>query len=264
MSGYFGNEKQQRLQAAAEASLDFINATPGACQTGRMMGCDDPEQFGWDRIEALLERDGVFGFRLIPAALAEEVRSRVERWNARFDTWDVFIADYRVALVACEGIVSRGLPDGLIDLDRPTDPEAESTGRIQSLMGAAGIVPFSGSMLVGSLHPALTVAVGNRSGAIAAAAHGYLPHNSHSPYSRYAWGGLVAVAEAHRGKGLGNGINARMIAAVLRELDATHVYELVSASNIPSRRMVEACGLRRAPSLVCGVAVAGETGRFTR
>ena len=44
MPGYFGTEMQQRLQAQAEASVDFIDATPGACQTGRTMGCDDPDQ----------------------------------------------------------------------------------------------------------------------------------------------------------------------------------------------------------------------------
>lgn len=43
MSGYFGTMMQQRLQAQAEASIDFVNATPGACQTGRSMGCDDPD-----------------------------------------------------------------------------------------------------------------------------------------------------------------------------------------------------------------------------
>ena len=85
--------------------------------------------------------------------------------------------------------------------------------------------------------PAMTVAVGDRNGTIAAAAHGYLPHNAHSAYHRHAWGGLVAVAGAQRGKGLGNYINAQMIVSVFRELDATHLYELVSASNVPSRRM---------------------------
>ncbi|SJM30033.1 hypothetical protein BQ8482_120088 [Mesorhizobium delmotii] len=51
MSGYFGTEVQQRLQAQAEASFDFINATPGACQTGRTMGVrrSRPVRVGNDR-----------------------------------------------------------------------------------------------------------------------------------------------------------------------------------------------------------------------
>jgi len=35
-----------------------------------------------------------------------------------------------------------------------------------------------------------------------------------------------------------------MIVSVFRDLNATHVYELISPTNLPSRRMVEACGLR--------------------
>ncbi len=264
MAGYFGTEMQQSLQKRAEASVDFIDATPGACQTGRTMGCDDPDRLGWDRIDEFLHRDGVCGFRLIPAARAEELRAWLIERNFRFDTWDVFLADRAGALAASEEIISRGLPDGLIDLDRPTEAEGEYTARIQATMGAAGIVPFSGSLLVGDLGPATTVAVGERDGTIAAAAHGYLPHNVHSAYHRHAWGGLVAVAESQRGKRLGNYVNARMVVSVFRDLDATHIYELVSASNVPSRRMVESCGLRPEPGLVCGVATRNDSARFTR
>lgn len=264
MSGYFGTEMQQRLQAQAEASVDFIDATPGACQTGRTMGCDDPDRLGWERIIEFLDRDGVCGFRLIPAGEVDELRSQLMKRSYRFDTWDVFLADGTTALVASEAILSRGLPDGLTELKSPTDPEGEYTRRIQALMGAAGVVPFSGSLLTGALVRATTVAVGDGDRNIVAAAHGYLPHNAYSHYHRHAWGGLVAVAESQRGKGLGNYINARMIVSVFNDLDATHVYELVSATNIPSRRMVQSCGLRPEPALVCGIATPNDSALFTR
>jgi hypothetical protein len=264
MPGYFGTEMQQRLQAQAEASVDFIKATAGACQAGRTMGCDDPGRLGWEQIEAFLHRDGVCGFRLIPADKAEDLRSRLAERNFRFDMWDVFLAERAIALAASEAIIARGPPDGLNDLDRPTHPEGEYTARIQALMGAAGVVPFSGSLLVGDLGPATTVAVGDSDGTVVAAAHGYLPHNALSTHHGYAWGGLVAVADSQRGKGLGNYVNARMIVSVFRDLDATHVYELVSASNIPSRRMVSSCGLAHEPGLVCGVATPNHSARLTR
>ncbi|MCX8572975.1 GNAT family N-acetyltransferase [Aminobacter sp. MET-1] len=264
MAGYFGTQMQQRLLAQAEASVDFIRGTPGACQTGRTMGCDDPERLGWERIIEFLERDGVFGFRLIERDRADALALRLDEQGFRFDWWDVFLADREVALKASEALLSRGLPDGFVDLDQPTNPQGQDTARIQALMGAAGVVPFSGSMLTGQAGPAKTVAIGDRDGTVVAAAHGYLPHNVHSPFHRYAWGGLVAVAEHQRGKGLGNYVNARMIIGVFRDLDATHIYELVSATNIASRRMVEASGLRHEHGLVCGVATAREIARLTR
>jgi hypothetical protein len=264
MAGYFGTDAQQRLQAQAETSVGFINATPGACQTGRTMGCDDPERFGWNRIRAILDSDGICGFRLLSPGEADEVRTRLTGQQYRFDTWDVFLADRAAATAASEAILSRGLPDGLVELERPTDPEGEYTGRIQALMGSAGIVPFSGSLLVGELGSATTVAVGDRKGNVLAVAHGYMPHNAHSIYHRYAWGGLVAVAEPQRGKGVGNYVNALMVLSVFRDLDASHIYELVSATNVPSRRMVASCGLELEPALVCGVVSPVEGARFTR
>ena len=264
MTGYFGTKAQQRLQAQAEARVDFINTTPGACQAGRTMGCDDLDRFGWERVEEFLDRDGILGFRLIAASKADELRSYLMKRDCRLDTWDVFLADRAAALAGSEAILSRGPPDALIELARPTEPESEYTGRIQALMGSAGIVPFSGSLLTGAVGPATTVAIGDRDGNVVAAAHGYLPHNAYSRYRRYAWGGLVAVAESQRGRGLGNYVNARLVVSAFRDLDATHVYELVSKTNIPSRRMVESCGLRPEPALICGVATPNDSARFTR
>lgn len=264
MAGYFGTEAQRRLQAQAEAGVGFINAAPGACQFGRIMGCDDPDRFGWDRIDAILARDGVCGFRLIPAAKAEILRSRLLEQNFRLDTWDVFRAEKAGALPACKAILKQGLPEDLTELGAPTGPEDDFTMRIQSLMAICGIAPFSGSMLTGACGPAVTVSVGGASKDPVAAAHGYLPHNAFSAYRHHAWGGLVAVAEYQRGKRLGNHINARLITSIFDNLGATHVYELVSATNLPSRRMAEACGLVHEPGLVSGIAVANDGAKFTR
>jgi hypothetical protein len=264
MSGYFGSEAQQRLQRQAEASVAFINTTPGACQTGRTMGCDDPDRFGWERVKEVLDRDDICGFRLLSPDKASEIRVRLTGDHYRFDTWDVFLADRASALTASEAILSRGLPEGVVELERPTEPKSAYTRHIQALMDTAGIVPFSGSLLAGSVGPATTVAIGDRNGNVVAAAHGYLPHNVYSPYHRYAWGGLVAVTESQRGKGLGNYINALMTVGVFRDLDATHIYELVSTTNVPSRKMVASCGLHLEPTLICGVVASNEGARFTR
>ncbi|MCE7027471.1 GNAT family N-acetyltransferase [Jiella avicenniae] len=264
MSGYFGSEQQQQLQRQAEANAAFVSETPGACQTGRTMGCDDPDQFGWERLAEFLERDGICGFRLLSATKAEQVRSRLVGKDYRFDSWDVFIAERDAALAAAEEVLARGLPDGLVERERPSDPESNYVREIQALMGGAGIVPFSGSLLTGSLGPAITTVIGDQNGTLVAAAHCYLPHNAHSPYHRFAWGGLVAVLDSQRGRGLGNYVNARMVATSFRDLGATHLYELVSAANVPSRKMVATCGLRHEPELICGVVAPNEGARFTR
>jgi hypothetical protein len=252
------------LQALAEAQAAAIATTPGACQTGRSLGSDDPDRYGFDEIVAALKRDGTFAFRLISASTAESLRQRLDALGFRLDTWDVFIADRATALSASEAILARGLPDGLVALPAPTEPEGADVVAIQTLMAEAGVVPFSGSLLVGAYGPAITVAVGTSDGRPVAAAHSYLPHNALSPYRGHAWGGLVAVADDWRGRSLGAHINARMIAAIFAKTDATHVVELVSTTTMPSRRMVAACGLTLDPGLVCGMAMPRDSGRFTR
>jgi hypothetical protein len=263
MTGYFGTPAQQRLQARAEESAEFIRQTPGACQACRMLGCADPERFGWDRIDRILEHDGTIGFRLIPADQTESLQARLSERAFRLDTWDVFVADRGHGLAACEAIVRAGPPADLREIEL-SDPADDGTRRIQALMAGAGVVPFSGSFLAGRFGAAETVALAQADGTVVAAAHCYRPHNPHSPFSSYAWGGLVAVDQSRRGEGLGRFINARIVVAAFRELGATHIYELVSAANTASRRMIAACGLRHEPGLVCGVASPLDAGRFSR
>jgi RimJ/RimL family protein N-acetyltransferase len=264
MAGYFGTDTQQRLQAQAEASAEFIASTPGACQAGRMMGCDDPRKFGWDRIGEIVDRDGVCGFRLIDTSDVEGIRSELLNRGCRFDTWDVFIADRDTALAASGRLADRPLPSGFSLLPTPADAESEQVKDLQAMMASAGLVPFSGSMLTGEIGSATTIAITDSDANVVSSAHGYMPHNAYSPFRQYAWGGLVAVAEPYRGQGLGKYVNALMIDRVFQELGASHIYELVSASNIPSRRMVEACGLRLEPTLTCGAATPHANARFTK
>jgi GNAT superfamily N-acetyltransferase len=264
MAGYFGTDTQKRLQAQAEASAEFIVRTPGACQAGRTMGCDDPRKFGWDRIDEIVARDGVCGFRLIDTSDVEDIRSELFSRGCRFDTWDVFIADRDTALAASRSLAGRQLQDGYSLWPTPKDAESKQVKGLQAMMANAGLVPFSGSMLTGEIGSATTIAIANADANVVSTAHGYMPHNAHSPYTQYAWGGLVAVAEPYRGQGLGKYVNALMIERVFQELGASHIYELVSASNVPSRRMVEACGLRLEPALTCGIATPHENARFTK
>ena len=122
MAGYFGTELQKHLQAQAEASADWIRTTPGACQSGRFMGCDDPDRLGWDVIDKILERDRICGFRMLPAGSANDLTARFSERGFRVDFWDVFSAERSRALGASTAIVVRGLPDGLLDLRRARRP----------------------------------------------------------------------------------------------------------------------------------------------
>ena len=98
MSGFFGTETQRELQARVVQAAAWIEATPGACNSGRFMGCDDFERLGWQTIEPLLDRDGVFGFRMVPVEKVAALSGHVSARGFRLDLWNVFVADRTPAL----------------------------------------------------------------------------------------------------------------------------------------------------------------------
>ena len=261
MKCYRGTAHQIVLQEKVDALADWTRSTPGACQTGRLIGTDNPDRLGWETVFGHLEEDGVFGMRMIPAADVTAIEARLEARGCRFDTWNVFQAE-APAIRSALAQLDLTLPPGFVPLDRSLRQEASTIGRVQDFLVENGIAPFSGAMLAG-LHgrSALTVIL-TPGGDIAATAYAYFPHNRHSPHSACAWGGLVAVAPSHRGRRLGLIVNAMMLLEAVDDLGAASVHELVSTSNEASRRMVRRCGLVHHPELVCGVATRG-SGRFT-
>lgn len=258
--GTFGTEMQQRLQALSDDNVPFFRATPGACLAGRFLSTDDPDRLGWPLIMRRLERDGVFGFRMLSPEREAEIRSRVEAASFRLDIWGVFAAGKDVAWPRCRAVTERGLPPGF-SLLSPARLAAE-TRAVQGFMADAGVVPFSARMLGGELGPSALVAIADATGAIAATAFAYMPHNAFSPYRDWGWGGLVAVGQGHRGKGLGAIVNAEMICRCFATMPATTMYEIIGLGNQPSRGMAAACGLELL-DLTCGIAVRAKGARFT-
>jgi GNAT superfamily N-acetyltransferase len=263
MAGYFGSERQQVLQRRADESIAWTQMTPGACSNGRALCTDDPEKLGWEVVLDILSQDGALGFRLLESGRLEATRARLAEAGHRLDIWDVFTGDVAEASQAIGPILAKGLPAGLRVVNVSGNDEGIAIPELQAFMLANEVVPFSVSMLLGEFGPAETIVIRDAQGAIAACAHTYLPHNRFSPYHRYAWGGLVAVSPTYRGIGLGTLVNAMMVRAAFERLDANHIYELVSETNIASRCMVEACGLNLNPALKSG-SVSGTAERSTK
>lgn len=263
MAGYFGTRAQQTLQARVDEMSGWISSTPGACNSGRSLGCDDLDKFGWRNVEEIMSRDGVLGFRLLLSQRAGELVAWMTSRGYRIDFWDPFVGDRGNVLRAADAILAKPLPSDVKIGPDPTEPTGDYIEAIQALMSESGVSPYSGSMLSGRQAPAITAVLLDQSGTAIAVAFGHRPHNVHSRFSDYAYGGAVAVSPVHRGRGFGRYVNALVAARTLRELGGTHFYEFVSADNAWSRRMVEACALRPCPELFAAMAVAGNE-KFTR
>ena len=263
MRGYFGTDLQQRLQRQADEWAQRVTHTPGLCNAGRVLSCDDVDTFGLEACAALVERDGGLGFRLVPAERTGAITAFLAERGCRIDWWDTFAGAREACLPLAQPIVAAGPPPSfrLVQI-LPGASEAELT-RLQAFLAGNGLAPFSRATLAGETVKGRFFALFDEAGEIAATAFAYLPHNEFSAFAGHAWGGLAAVAPAHRGKALGRYINARAAVAAFEELGAATFYEQVSAENTVSRRMVEACGLTLHPTLKSGLAAVGAE-KFTR
>lgn len=263
MAGYFGTPEQQQLQARAEENAVWVTKTPGACNSGRFIGCDDVDRLGWERIEEIIRRDGAIGFRLLQRKRAPEVAKWMTLSGYRIDFWDPFIGEREEVLRATRDILAQPLPQGMAVGPSPRDPTGSYIEAIQQLMSENGVAPYSGSMLAGRVEPATTATIMSRDDKVVACAFGHKPHNSYSSYHHYGYGGAVVVSPSYRGLGLGRYVNAMIASRVLRDFEASHFYGFVSADNEPSRRMVTSCAMRVCPELAGALAVASDR-KFTR
>jgi Acetyltransferase (GNAT) family len=267
MSGYFVTELQQHLQRRADELCAIIANAPGLCSAGRMVSTDDVDRVGLDFCAGMLATDGAFGFRLVHAERTAAISEFLAARGHRVDWWDTFTGISDSAQRVSEQIAARGPPAGLhhVDLcEGPREgPREADLERVQAFLSAHGIAPFSWSTLAGETVTGRAFALVDERGDLVATSFTYMPHNSSSEFRGFAWVGLVAVAPAYRGRSIGTYMNACATTAAFTRFGATLVYEQVTATNTPSRRVVEACGLALHPNLKSGLASTGK-GMFTR
>lgn len=262
--GLFGNDLQRKLQAAALANVHDYRNTPGAVFAARMAGTDDPDKFGWGRIERVLADEGALTFRMIPIDQCAQVEKSLKEFGCTISWWDVFDGSTDEIRAACENIVGRPRADFALIEPSSTD-DAAVFERAQAFMAESGVAPYPMQVLSGSMGPAaLAVLATPDDGSIAATAFSYFPYNRYSPHSKVAWAGLVAVREDLRGQGLGAYVNALVLKKAVDELGAERVQEFARTSNMASCRMIEHCGLSLRSDVRSGIAQPAEAANFTR
>lgn len=262
LDAYFGTDEVRALQQAQDHSIDALRETPGAVIHARTFSTDDPLLLGWDRLRDRMRRDGRVTLRgVAPDVLGQALEALADLAPTQHH-WDIFMGDAGTIADACRPLAARDLPDGLhrVPDDRIDDGLLH---KAQRFLTDHGVSPFSKDALAGRLFPAQMVILGDAQDQIRATGFAAMTHNRYSPFAGIAWVGLIAVAPELRGQDLGKYVDALTNLVALDRLGATGTMEFVARDNIPSRRMLEACGLRnRADIAVTMLSLSGH--RLTR
>ena len=246
ISPYFGTPEVQALQQAQDEAVPRLADVAGAVIHARVFSSDDPDALGWHRLRDVMADQGRITLRGVDDATITRAREELGAFAPSLHFWDLFMADADTIRKVCGPIAAAPLPDGLARLpdDRLT---AEKVHEVQAFLSEHGIMPFSADALRGALFPAKLAILAYNDGRIAAAGFAAMTHNRHSVFSDAAWVGLIAVDPALRGHGLGKTIDAICNLIAVEELGAQHTMEFVAPDNVPSRAMLESCGLQQVP-----------------
>ena len=242
-SPYFGEPNIQALQKNRDEQVEDLRDLPGAVIHARTFSVDDPEAIGWQRIKDVVAKEGIVTFRGADESVLSKARKELAEFDPSEHYWDIFMADAATIRDVCSRVASMPLPAGLV---RMADDSitAKLARQVQHFLNEHGVSPFSIPALLGQLFDAKLVVLTNSNDQIAAAGFAAMTHNRHSPFAGTAWVGLIAVDPALRGMGLGKQVDAICNLAAVDELGASATMEFVARDNIPSRAMLEGCGLR--------------------
>lgn len=242
-SRYFGEPKVQALQKARDMQVAELLDVPGAVVHARVFSSDDPNTLGWSRLREVMASEGMISLRGVDEAVIDRARQELSEFNPVLHLWDFFLADVGKIRSVCTPLANAPLPKNVV---RAPDSEISSdlVHEVQHFLTEQGVSPFSKDALMGKLFPARLVVLQFSEGRIAGAGFAAMTHNRYSPFVRTAWVGLIAVDPELRGLGLGKQLDAICNLAAVDELEADATMEFVARDNIPSRAMLESCGLR--------------------
>lgn len=246
---YVGTTLQVSIQKRMRERHVWIEDTPEIANGGRTLNFLDPDKMGWSRVGDLTQEDGVAVFMALPL---EETRVNLqERLGANWRTphWDVFFGNAEPVLEACNSVMSSfALPVGwrIDSLDTPTERQIDD---IQNLNIVVGIAPYPAYYCRGDVVPCVSTCIWDDKGQLVATAMANYRYHPNSRLKGHLYAGSVSVLPDCQGMGLGKMANAALLVHSHRIVGWATALEQVKPDNVPSRRMIEACGLTKSQEL---------------
>ncbi len=243
MPDFLGSESAIALQKRIRDRNPVIAKSPDLVNGGRVMHFLDPAQTGWDQVRRYAEEDRAVGFvgvTLEPTLT--NIRSNLgPDWETPY--WLAMTGTRNKILPACETIrAAISLPDGW-RISAHQEPDDSLISEIQSLNQVTGVSPYPAYYMRSEPFPVLTMCLHDKTGTLVATASVADRYHAESRLSGWVFDGMVSVSEDHRGKGLGKLVNALALLESAERFQWHVASEQVAPDNVPSKAMIEACGL---------------------
>ena len=259
MAEFVGSEDRIDLQRRIQKRHPWIAETPGLVNGGRIVHFLEPSTVGWDVVRQIAAEDQLVGFSAVDRISAiDDIHMHLGPvWKT--PVWDVFVGEPREVSDVCKAAMAGvPIPDSwsFTATEQPTDSEIT---RIQELNVETGVSPYPAYYSRGGAVPIVTVCLVDERGDLVATASATDRHHLASRLAQTCFAGMVSVSPGHRGKGLGKLVNARMLMESLDRFAWRQVHEQAAPDNVPSRAMIEGCGLRPSDLVSIGAVNSDET-----
>ncbi|MDC1286699.1 GNAT family N-acetyltransferase [Gammaproteobacteria bacterium] len=250
MPEYLGSEFQIAIQKRLCSNHSWIKDTPEMSNGGRVLNFLEPEKIGWPRIIELTHQ---YSCGSITAQPLEPMMSVLrKKFGADWDMphWDAYFGAAKDILSACKTVIDViDMPDGWLceSFEHPTDVQITE---VQELNVATGIGPSPGWYMRGYELPTMTTCIRNEQGHMVATAMANCRYHARSRFADHLFQGSVSVSPDHRGKRLGNYVSASVFLDSHVAFGWKTALSQAMPTNVPSRRMIESCGLTKDAGLV--------------
>ncbi len=240
---FFGAPPQQEMQRVAQALWPLLKDDPRFAYEGRFVGFDAASAADVETIAALVAVQGGEASFFVDAAdeapLTEQLRAR----GLMTDRWDMLLGG-DAAVEACRAVVDGFVvPEGFtVEEVSPATPP-EGLQAMVDMALAAGVMSPAGAALRGLSRRGLALFIVAPDGRVAACSGAVARHHAQSRFADAAWWGMLATAEAFRGRGFSRYLGALAIVTMRDRYGIQRFYSGVRTDNAVSQKLCRGLGL---------------------
>ena len=239
---FFGAPPQQQMQRTASALWPLLMDDPRFAYEGRFVSFDAPGLSDIETVAALVAVQGGEASFFVDAADELSLTERLQQRGLKTDRWDQLMGG-REAVEASRAVIAEfTLPDGFAVEEVTPETSRERLAAMAEMAITAGVMPPAGDALRGLTRRSVGFLIVAPDGRIAACSGAVARHNAASRFADTSWWGMLATAEAFRGRGFSKYLGALAIVAMSERHNIARFYSGVRKDNAVSQKLCRNLG----------------------